>query len=250
MNNLIYLLALATFFSTLIGGLIILKFKKSIQYFFAFAAGSIIAVAFLDLLPESLAIAKKVNIPIRTVMLVIVGAFFFYSLLEKYFASHPLESGGHVGHESSNLHDHHGHIMGPIGAGSLIVHSFLDGAAIGVAFQVNFAAGLIVALAVILHDMTDGINTVAVMLKNKQPVKNAVIFLIMDAIAPVLGLIFTSLILIPESYLVYILAFFVGEFIYIGASTLLPETRHHPSKKLIIAMLLGILLITILTGLL
>ncbi|MEK6873390.1 MAG: ZIP family metal transporter [Nanoarchaeota archaeon] len=246
MNNLIYLLAIATFFSTLIGGLIILKFKKSIQYFFAFAAGSIIAVAFLDLLPETLAIAEKVNIPVRTVMLVIVGAFFFYSLLEKYFASHSLE--GEHGH--SNLHDHHGHIMGPIGAGSLVIHSFLDGAAIGVAFQVNFAAGLIVALAVIFHDMTDGINTVAVMLKNKQSNKKAFAFLIMDAIAPVLGLILTSIIFIPETFLVYILAFFVGEFIYIGASTLLPETRHHPKKRIILAMLLGIILIAVLTGLL
>ncbi len=246
MNSLIYWLAFATFASTLFGGLVILKFKKFLPYFFAFSAGSIIAVSFLDLLPESIETAQTVHVPIRMIMLTIVGSFFFYSLLERFFATHHLEEGNH---SHGQVHSH-AHILGPIGAGSLVVHSFLDGAAIGIAFQVNVSAGLIVALAVILHDMTDGINTVVVMLKNNQPVKKAGMFLVMDAIAPVLGLIVTSFLAFPEFVLAYLLAFFVGEFIYIGASTLLPETQHHPSKKMIIAMLLGIALIVLLTSLL
>lgn len=236
MEKLIYLLAFATFLSTLIGGLLILKFKKHLHYFFAFSAGSIIAVSFLDLLPESLKIGDSSGISVRTLMLVIVGSFFLYSLVEKYFATHCLEENSHA------------HIMGPIGASSLIIHSFLDGAAIGIAFQASFSAGLIVALAVIMHDMTDGINTVVVMLKNRQTAKKAVLFLLMDAFAPVAGLMVTSLIVIPESFLAYLLAFFVGEFLYIGAATLLPETKEHHSKKIALAMLLGILLIIALTS--
>ncbi len=245
MNPLIYWLALATFLSTLFGGLVILKFKKFLPYFFAFSAGSIITVAFLDLLPESIETGQSIGVPIRMIMLTIVGSFFFYSLLERFFATHNIEDSYSHGHSHT-----HAHILGPIGAGSLVIHSFLDGAAIGIAFQVNVSAGLIVALAVILHDMTDGINTVVVMLKNHQTVKKAGMFLVMDALAPVLGLIVTSFIILPEIVLSYILAFFVGEFIYIGASTLLPETQHYPSKKMIIAMLLGILMIVGLTSLL
>jgi len=237
MNSLIYGLALATLLSTLFGGFIIIKFKKHLPYFFAFAAGSIIAVAFLDILPESLELGKDAGVSVRTIMLIIISSFFIYSLIERFFATHHLEEG------------EHSHIMGPIGAGSLVIHSFLDGAAIGIAFQVSVSVGLIVALAVILHDMTDGINTVVVMLKNKQSLKRATGFLFMDAIAPVLGIILASLITIPERFLVYILAFFVGEFIYIGASTLLPETHHH-SKKTVIAIALGMLLIALLTSLL
>ena len=240
-----YLLALATCISTLLGGLIIIKFKKYLPYFFAFAAGSIISVAFLDIFPETLEIAKDVGVSVRTIMLIIVGSFFTYSLIEKFFATHHLEDE----EKHHQRHTQHAHIMGPIGAGSLILHSFLDGAAIGVAFQINFSAGLIVALAVLLHDMTDGINTVVLMLKNKQPLKKAIAFLCADSVAPALGIIVTSLIIIPEKFLVYLLAFFIGEFIYIGAATLLPETQHH-SKKTIIAIALGILLIAILTSLL
>ncbi len=237
MNILILWLALATFVATLAGGLITLKFRKSLSYFFAFAAGSVIAVAFVHLLPESIEIGEFVGIEIKTLMLIALGSFFLFSLIEKVFATH------HI-HTEKGHHEHqHAHIMGPIGAGSMILHSFLDGAAIGIAFQVDIAAGIIVALAVIVHDMTDGINTVVLMLKNHQPLPKTIGFLFAGALAPTLGIILTSLAQIPETWLAYLLAFFVGEFIYIGASTLIPEMREHPSKRIILFMALGILVV-------
>ena len=54
MDGLIIVLAIATFVSTMLGGIIIIKLRKYLHYFFAFAAGSLVAVSFLDLLPESL----------------------------------------------------------------------------------------------------------------------------------------------------------------------------------------------------
>jgi len=239
MNNLVILLAFATFISTIIGGAVTVRFKKYLPYFFAFAAGSLIAVAFLDILPESIQLSTNIGFPLRYIFMTVVFSFFIYSLIEKFFLTHEM---------SEDCEHCHGHILGPIGAGSLVIHSFLDGAAIGAAFQVNASAGVIVALAVIFHDFTDGINTVTVMLKNRQQLRNAVIFLIFDAIAPVLGVIATTALVIPEKVLAIILAIFVGEFIYLGASTLLPETKKHPSKKIILAMLFGILLITLLTS--
>lgn len=237
MEALVILLAVATFFSTLIGGLFIFRFRKYLPYFFAFAAGSLMAVAFLDIFPESLEISESIGLSLRYVMLTVVVSFFFYSLIERFFLTHKLE----------NV-DSHGHIMGPIGAGSLVIHSLLDGVAIGSAFHVNASVGLVVAFAVIFHDFTDGINTVTVMLRNKQHLRRTLIFLLFDAIAPVIGVLATTLIAIPQDVLALILAMFVGEFVYIGASTLLPETREHKSKKIIIAMALGITIIAVLTS--
>src|SRR3989344_8377101 len=120
----IFIFAAITFISTLIGGLVIFRFRKGLPYFFAFSAGSLMAVAFLDILPESLEIAQHVSLPFRSVMLTIVISFFVYSFLDKIFLTHDMkECGGH-----------HSHISGPLGAGSLILHSFFDGAAIGAAF--------------------------------------------------------------------------------------------------------------------
>jgi len=230
-------LAFTTFFSTLIGGTLAIKFKKALPYFFAFASGTLIAVTFFDILPESLEISESVNLPTRYIMITIVASFLFYSILEKYFLIH---------HHKED--EGHGHIMGPIGAGSLVIHSFLDGAAIGAAYRVNPAIGLVVALAVIFHDFTDGINTVTLMLKNKQHMKNAKIFLLMDATAPILGIALFSFVGISLLILSLILAAFAGEFIYIGAVNLLPETYKNPNWKTIFTTIVGVLLIFTLTS--
>ncbi len=235
-NTLAILLALATLLSTLIGGAVILKFRRSISYFFAFAAGSLITVAFLGILPQSLDISRSSGLPVRYIMIAVVLSLFAYSLLDRYFLTHEIGDGSG------------GHIMGPIGAGSLVILSFLDGTAIGAAFQVNTSIGVIVALAIIFHDFTDGINTVIVMLKNEQQVSRAITFLLMDAIVPIAGVVVTSSVSIPERILAILLAVFVGEFLYIGATTLLPETHKYPSKGMVLAMALGIILITILTA--
>jgi ZIP family zinc transporter len=236
MNWIIIGLAFTTFCSTLIGGTFAIRLRKALPYFFAFAAGSLIAVSFFDILPESLGISASVNLSTRYIMITVVASFLFYSFLEKFLLVHYHEENGG-----------HGHVMGPVGAGSLVIHSFLDGVAIGAAYAVNPTVGLLVALAVIFHDFTDGINTVTLMLKNKQHVRNATISLVMDAIAPVLGVTITSLVSINQTVLAIILAVFVGEFIYIGAVNLMPETRKYPNWKIAASTMLAILLILGLT---
>ena len=238
MMAILILLAAITFFSTLVGGMIAVRFRKALPYFFAFASGSLISIAFFDILPESLSIAASISLPVRTVLTVVVISYLIYSFLEKILLTHHYDES-----------DEHGHIMGPIGAGSLIVHSFLDGVAIGTAYTVNPSVGLIVAFAVIFHDFTDGINTVTLMLKNRQKLLRTQIFLLMDALAPVMGVIFTFSINIGERNLALLLAFFVGEFLYIGASHLLPETHKHTYWKMMLFMGLGVLLIYTLTSL-
>ena len=238
-NYVIIILAFATFIFTLIGGLVTIRFRRILPYFFAFAAGSLIAVAFLDILPEALELSNTIDFPTKYIMITIVFSFFIYSLIDKYFITHC------IGKEC----DVHGHIMGPIGAASLTIHSFFDGAAIGTAFLVNSSVGMLVAFAVIFHDFTDGINTVTVMLKNKQKFKKTLLFLFMDALARILGVLTTMIITFSVSVLIMILSVFIGEFIYIGAANLLPETREDPSKKTLIAMAFGIIVILILTSL-
>ncbi|MDE1865438.1 MAG: ZIP family metal transporter [Candidatus Micrarchaeota archaeon] len=240
MNPLVFVLAFATFLSTAIGGIFAIKFRNVLHYFFAFAAGALVAVALLDLLPESLSTAQAIGMPIRYSLIAVVLSFLFYNLIEKIFSTHHI----HDNDESS-----HGHIMGPIGAGSLVVHSFLDGAAIGAAFQVNAGVGLIVAFAVIAHDFTDGINTVTLMLKNRHTVSRAAIFLLADAIAPILGVFATFALVLDQTVLTLVLAVFVGEFIYIGASNMLPETRKHTPWKMMVLTSLGVFVILVLTSL-
>jgi ZIP family zinc transporter len=237
MNLTLFALALATCLSTLTGGFLILRYREIQHYCFAFAAGSLIAVALLDLLPEGLSLGQATGVPMRTLLAVLLLSFFFYSLIDRFFLTHHL-------HDD----DSHGHPLGLIGAGSLVFHSCLDGFAIGVAFQAGPAVGAIVATAVIVHDMTDGLNTVVVMLKNHQSARRAQALLVLDAVAPMAGILATSLAAVPERLLAYLLAFFAGEFLYLGAGSLLPETRNQDSWKLTLALVLGAALVAALTA--
>ena len=222
--------------STLLGGFITLRFKKSISIIFAFAAGSIVTVALMEILPQSLAMAQKSAIPARHIMVTVVLSFLFFILLEKYFSAHPIKG---IASE--------GHVMGPIGAGSLILLSVMDGLTMGIAFQVRWSIGVVVALPIIIHDLPDGINTVVLMLKNEQSEKKALLFLFMDGFAPLLGVLFTSVIIFPQNALAILLAIFTGEFLYVGAAGLLPESQEHSILKIAIAATLGFLFIFLIT---
>lgn len=126
------------------------------------------------------------------------------------------------------------------GATTLAIHSFLDGLGVGLAFKVSTSVGLIVAAAVLAHDFSDGINTVNYILKTKGKSKTAMTWLIIDAVAPLLGIISTFFFTLSENALGLILAVFCGFFLYIGASDLLPESHHrHPKIVTTLMTILG-----------
>ena len=154
----------------------------------------------------------------------------------------------HCHDEDCDLHKHPQ--IGVASALALAGHSFMDGVGFGLGFQVNATVGLVVAIAVIAHDFTDGMNTVSLVLTNRNTVKQAKWFLLFDALTPVLGVFFTFLFHVPESFLVLYLGFFAGFLLYIGASDILPEAHSkHSSVSTIGLTIAGTLLIFIVTRL-
>jgi len=141
----------------------------------------------------------------------------------------------------------HPHV-GVASALALIGHSFLDGVGIGLGFQASKTVGVAVAIAVIAHDFTDGLNTVNLMLINKNRSRKAFGFLLMDAFAPVLGALSTLLFTISDNLLVLYLGFFAGFLLYIGASEILPEAHSkHSSYRTILTTILGTVFIFVVT---
>jgi ZIP family zinc transporter len=128
---------------------------------------------------------------------------------------------------------------GPFAAAVLCIHSLLDGVAIGLAFQASHQVGIVVAIAVLTHDFSDGINTMSIVLKNGGDRSLAFRWLIVDAAAPVLGVASTFLFTLPGEGFGIALALFAGFFLYIGASDLIPESYHAHPKFLTTAMTLG-----------
>jgi ZIP family zinc transporter len=214
------LLSIATFFSTVFGGLFALKFKDKLHLVMAFSAGAVIAAALFDLLPESIEVGIKQYRAITITTCVALG-FFVYLLLDKMAILH-----------SSDRNKKRNMVRGQLGAGTFSVHSFFDGVAIGFGFQVSNALGLIMAIAVLTHDFSDGINTVVVMLRENASRKEAFKWLLIDGITPLIGAVSTLFYKFPGTIIGLVLAIFSGCFLYIGASDLLPESQDNSNIKL------------------
>ena len=233
----IILIASATFIATLIGGLFALRFRDKLHLILGFSAGAVAGVALFDLLPEAIQLGSQYH-PAATIALFIALGFFGYLVLDRLIFLH-----SHT-EDEANVH------RGSFGALTLAAHSFLDGIAIGIGFQVSPAIGIVVTAAVLTHDFSDGINTVNFVLKNGGSWKNAFRWLLIDAIAPVLGVFSTLFFRIPASALGLVLAVFVGTFLYLSASDLIPESHHrHPRALTTIMTLLGALVLYIIVRL-
>jgi len=208
----------------------------------AFTAGVILGVVSFDIFPEIIEQIKINNFSSTEVMLALVFGFLLFHILEKVILIH------HA-HESDYGEHKHPHV-GIISALALIGHSLMDGVGIGLGFQVNATIGLSVAIAVISHDFTDGMNTVTLMLNHKNSPKKAKIFLLLDSAAPVLGAASTLLFRVSPRFLVLYLGFFAGFLLYIGASDILPEAHSKQSSfKLIGLTVLGVIFIFVVTRL-
>ncbi len=226
----VLLISFAAFLSTLVGGVFALKLKDKLHLVLGFSAGAVVAVAFFDLLPEALELGGQFHSNATIIGASALG-FLLYLVLDRLIFLHSHSDEPEEGHARGSSVN-----RGFLGAGSLAFHSFLDGVAIGIAFQASLAVGAVVALAVLAHDFSDGINTVNMVLKNGGSNAFAKKFLLIDAIAPVFGVLSTMFFVLPESSLSIILAIFSGFFLYIGASDLIPESHHAHPRFLTTAM--------------
>jgi len=206
----------------------------------SFTAGVLIAVCFFDIIPEMFTLISEHTLDSTFAFMAIVAGFLVIHILEKYAIIHH----SHEGEYATHRHPH----VGKVSAAGLVFHSFLDGVGIGLGFLIDPHVGTLVAIAVIAHDFSDGLNTVSLMLVNKNTKRHAFYFLLADAAAPVLGVLSTRFFMIPPSLLVIYLGLFAGFLLYIGASDLLPEAHSkHSSPWMIALTVAGVLFIFLVT---
>src|SRR5580700_5772905 len=133
-----FFISIAAFCSTMIGGSLALKLRDRLHLILGFSAGAVVAVAFFDLMPEALQLGQ--NYGIANMLAFVAGGFLLYLLLDRLILLH-----AHHDHDDGQKVESRGHVR----AGSLSIHSFLDGVGIGLAFQVNAGVGAVVAAAVL-----------------------------------------------------------------------------------------------------
>jgi ZIP family zinc transporter len=205
--------AFFTFLTTLVGGRIALRLAHNLPTVIAFTGGIVVAVALFDVLPEAI---NAIGHAETTAALVGAGFLTFF-LVERFLVLHHRDDP-----QQARAH----HQVGALGATGLAIHSFIDGLGIGLAFGLDTATGILVFIAVAAHDFADGMNMVSFVLMQSGNRRQAWRWLLVDAAAPMLGALVGASVAISEFALGHVLALYVGFFLYLGATDLIPEAHH------------------------
>jgi len=217
--------------ATILGILLVLYFekfaRKNSTYLISFAAGVLMASALIFLVPESQELTQN------ALIFVLIGFLIFY-LLEHFIVIH-----------SCHEENCQGHALDKVAVIGIGFHSLIDGIAIAVGFEISAKIGLIATLAVILHELPEGITTLSILLHRNIKKKLAIIFSLIVALATPVGAILTYFFVIgiSESILGILLAVTAGSFIYIAATDLVPETHIRFNKLNALVLLIGVFIL-------
>lgn len=207
---------------SLIGGILLL-FKKHLSDTFileltSFAAGVLLATAFIDLFPEAMEESDNI-LKIFTCALSGMVAFF---ILERYLFW---------------FHHHHETVKEIRPSVLLItigdsIHNFIDGVAIASSFLISFPLGVTTAIAVAAHEIPQEIADFSVLLSQRVSKLKTLAFNGLSALTSLCGAVMTYYLSDQiSSFLPFIIAFTAGMFIYIASSDLIPELHKSSIKK-------------------
>ncbi|HEX9705163.1 MAG TPA: ZIP family metal transporter [Gemmatimonadales bacterium] len=194
---------------------------KVIEHTVAFGAGFMLALAFVELLPEAFA---------RSGMLAPALVLLGYLLV--HLTQHALTPHFHFGEETHAVHPH----AGPSALVGLLLHTFFDGVAIASAFIVSGRLGVLMFVAILLHKLPEGVTISSIMLAGGRSRAQAVRAALVLGAATVAGVFLTDWV----SFLVaHGLALSAGVTVYVAASNLVPEFQGKPGWKLPLAFFGG-----------
>ncbi|KKQ41429.1 MAG: zinc/iron permease [Microgenomates group bacterium GW2011_GWC1_37_8] len=229
----------------LIGGVVLL-FKKDWAKSLAtvsvpLAAGVLLALSLLDLLPE--AVEEVGNTAFSVILIVFVMLF----MVERFFfyLHHHQEQG-----ETHSGHSHqYGETVVPLIIFGDTIHNFLDGVVIGTTFLINPAFGMLVSFSTFLHETPHEIADFGILLAKGWSRKSAFFANFFSALATFPGAFLTYFYAERiEEGVGILLALAAGFFLYVATTDFLPEATHAPRKYLgqqAIFLIVGIAVIVI-----
>ena len=200
-----------------------------------FAAGAILGAVFLDIQPESV---REIG---PTALTWSFGGFVLLAIVEWLIGHH---------------HHHHHGVSSPTLPPSLLIsdalHNIGDGAAVAAGFLISIKVGLVVAVAVIAHEVPQEVGDYAVLRNAKWRRAQALLALAAVQFTALFGAVGVMIAAERIEHLTaIILSIAAGTFLYIGATDLLPEIHSGitPSSRVerMFGFAAGIVLIAVVT---
>lgn len=212
---------------SLTGILILFKRKNKASFLkslISLAAGTLLGVSFFELLPE--AIETELFEP-HLIFAVVLMSILFFFLLERVFHWHHCRCEEHGQPNSNDKSDII--VINLIGDS---IHNFVDGVLIASAFLLDFHSGILVTIAVILHEIPQEISDFGVLLYAGLSKSKAIIYNLLTALVAIIGaMVFYFFGNITENIIPLAIAFAAGNFIYLSTADLIPELHHENKQK-------------------
>ncbi|HET6198751.1 MAG TPA: ZIP family metal transporter [Candidatus Acidoferrales bacterium] len=229
----------------LVGGFFVIRRQWSreyLKYFIALGAGFMLAVALLEMVPESLRLASIQPYAIypRDVGLATEAAEVLLLVLAGYllvhFFEHTLAPHFHFGEEThmeamTATHVGYAAVLG------LAIHTFFDGVAISSGLLVSRSLGLLIFVAIFLHKIPEGFTVASLMLASGQGKRKA---FLSSAVLGAATLVGVALMLVWRAHVGIALPVSAGVTLYVAASDLIPEVNHEPGAKMALLVFLGV----------
>lgn len=196
-----------------------------LHYLISLAAGVMLGVAVLDLLPHAVREGGE-----GVFSFFLLGILIFF-LLERFLFWH---------------HHHDGHGIKPTATLVLLgdgLHNFLDGIVIASAFSVSIEVGLIATIAVILHEIPQEIADFSVLINSGLSKKKSILYNFISALTAVVGGIVGWQLMEKIAWFHGLIgAIAGGMFLYIACADLIPELHHEKLGMKKTLMQVGVML--------
>ncbi|HZD50265.1 MAG TPA: ZIP family metal transporter [Silvibacterium sp.] len=217
----------------IVGGLVLVRRnweKRYLRYFVALGAGFMLAVAFLEMVPESLRFSPRWS-PVF-----VLAGYCAIHLLEHTITPH-----FHFGEET-----HHEFLSSRTGYSVLVglaAHALFDGVAIGSGFVLSNWLGFLIFFAIFLHKIPEGFTVASVMLASGRSRRAAIVSASLLAAATMLGVLLINLL---PSWVNAGLPLSAGVAIYVAATDLVPEVNREPGIRMALVFFAGVLMFLLL----
>jgi zinc and cadmium transporter len=215
---------------TTIGIIAIARYEKwgtdNAVYFMSFAAGVLVAVPFLHIIPKSIEMNQAAPFYLLAGFL---GIYLFNRFLKAYICHE---------FDSTDI------TMGVIPMTGIGFHSFLDGVIYSVTFNVSIFTGVLAAVGMVLHEFPEGIVTFLLLKRGGFAKKKSIWYAFLAAaISTPLGALVSHPFIerIERSTLGALLALSAGALVYVGASHLLPAVEKENKRLTLLPMCAGVL---------
>lgn len=214
---------------TTLGILIVRQFgdwgRQNAVYFACFAAGVLIAVSFLHLMPKSIELSDQGPVYMLAGYLLV---HFFNRFLTTQVC------------DKSTTADYAIGLVAMFGIG---FHSLVDGVMYSITFTVSFFTGVVSAIGMVLHEFPEGIVTYVLLLKSGFGDRSALwLAFASAAVTTPLGTLLSYWWIadVDEHFLGDLLAVSAGALFYVGATHLLPMAEREPRKLSLVALGAGV----------